>query len=157
MKKEGAGGTCNINVEEIRRSIKILLVGLSRRFTKPEDFLTKEFIGTINEINKTVLPNVQFERNWNDHFHFINELVLENNKQCLLCEAKVERLGNMGIVLSINAAEDRLITDHSCEGRYHPFAIFLMANVKYQFRDLSINIKPTRYAEGRAETEITMQ
>jgi len=157
LKEKAEPGTCNINVEEVRKSMKPLLEGLSKRFNRPEDFLTKEFISTINEINKVVLPNVKFERNWNDHFHFINELVKENNKQCLLCKAEFERLWNMGIVLSIDATEDQLVTDHTCGAKYHPFAIFLAANVKYQFRDLSIKIKPTRYVQGRAETEIVMQ
>jgi hypothetical protein len=157
MKDDADAGTCNINTEEIRKSMKLLLEGLSKRFKKPEDFLNKDFIKTINDITKIVLPNVQFERNWNDHFHFISEFVKENNKQCLLCKAEIERLGNLGVVLRINSSEDQLITDYSCGGRFHPFAIFLAANVKYQFRDLSIKIKPTRYVEGRAETELVMQ
>jgi hypothetical protein len=157
LKKNAEQSTCNIDMVEIRKSTKVLIEGLSKRFNKPEDFLTKEFIQTINDINKVVLPNVKFERNWTDHFHFIKELVKENNKQCMLCKAEVERLWNMGIVLSIDATEDQLITDHTCGAKYHPFAIFLAANVKYQFRDLSIKIKPTRYVQGRAETEIVMQ
>jgi hypothetical protein len=150
-------GTCNIDVEEIKRSTKVLLEGLSKRFNKPEDFLTKEFISTIKEINKAVLPNVKFERNWKDHFLFMNELIKENNKQCMLCKAQVERLWNMGVILRIEASKDQLVTDHTCGAKYHPFAIFLAANVKYQFRDLSIKIKPTRYVHGLAETEIVMQ
>jgi hypothetical protein len=157
MKKKEEAAVCNIDVEEIRKSTKVLLENLNKRFNRPEDFLTKEFIETIKEIDKAVLPNVPFERNWNDHFHFINVLVEENNKQCLLCKAEIERLGKMGVVLKINAIDDQLIVDYTCGERYHPFAIFLAANVKYQFRDLAIKVKPTRYIKTQALTEIIMQ
>jgi hypothetical protein len=155
--KTAEPGTCDMNSDEIRQSMKLLLADLGKRFNNPEDLLTKEFIKSINEINRLVLPNVKFERNWNDHFHFMDALIKENNKQCLLCNAEIERLGNLGIVLRINASEDQMIKDPSCGARYHPFAIFLAANVKYQFRDLSIKIKPTRYIKDRTETEILMQ
>jgi len=143
--------------DAVRAIMKRLLTGLSKRFSDPEDFLNDDFMATIKEVNRIILPNIKFEHTWTDHFLLINEIVKENNRQCILCKVEVEPLGNMGVLLSIISSEDHLTRKHTARSKYHPFSLLLAANVKYQFRDLSITLKPTRYIEGRAETEIMMQ
>jgi hypothetical protein len=135
-----------------------LLTGLCRRFKDPEDYLSEDLIETIQDINAKILPKVKFERSWDDHFHLIDVIIEANNEDTLLFKVKYKRLGNLGILLLTEFAKD-VDPDAICPPRspYHPFAILLAANIKHQFRDLSVKVKPTVWKKRTSETEIIMQ
>jgi hypothetical protein len=135
-----------------------LLMGLCRRFKDPEDYLSEDLIETIQDINAKILPKVKFERSWDDHFHLIDIIIEANNEDTLLFKVRYKRLGNLGILLTTEYAKD-VDPDEVCAppSPYHPFAILLAANIKHQFRDLSVTIKPTVWKKRTSETEIIMQ
>ena len=141
-----------------RQSMSKLFSGLCRRFKDPEDYLSDEIVEMIQEINKTVLPKVKFERNWDDHINMIEAIVEANNEETLLFKASYKRLGNLGIVLvtEMTKEAEKAHLEES-KSAYHPFAILLAANIKHQFRDLSVMVKPTLWKRRISETEIIMQ
>jgi len=135
-----------------------LLMGMCRRFKDPEDYLSEDLIEAIKEINEKILPTVKFERSWDDHFHLIDAIIEANNKDSLLFKASYKRLGNLGILLVLKFARDvNGDGPWAAPTTFHPFAILLAANIKHQFRDLSVTVKPTVWKMRTSETEIIMQ
>jgi hypothetical protein len=147
--------------EERRKAVEKMndvFTGLSKRFSSPEQFLDKEFLESVLEINKEVLPHVRFERTWTDHFKLLDALVKANNKENTpFLSVRYERLGNLGILLVTEMSGNIEISENTCNLPIHPFAMLLAANIKHQFRDLSIKLKPTVWKGRTSETEITMQ
>jgi hypothetical protein len=88
----------------------------------------------------------------------VDAIIKANNEETILFKARVKRLGNLGVLLitepTIEAETD---LEAHCASPYHPFAILLAANIKHQFRDLSVTIKPTIWKGRISETEIIMQ
>jgi hypothetical protein len=143
--------------KEVRERLAPILEGLKKRFKDPKDFLSKEMMQMVHALNAEVLPTIQFERNWNDHFHLIDAIIEANNVEALLYKIKYRKLGRMGIVLYTEWVDDMPEADRSCSGDINPLAILLAANVKTLFRDLSISIKPTCFSGKGDETEILFQ
>jgi hypothetical protein len=135
-----------------------IITGLTKRFSSPEEFLEGDFLEMILEVNKQVLPDVKFERNWNDHFKFIEALVDANNKEnAPYLQVKCRRLGNLGVLLVTEGSSQMKNRKKASNPRYHPFVLLLAANVKHQFRDLSITLKPTTWKLKTSESEMIMQ
>jgi hypothetical protein len=149
---------CHDERKDAIEKMNEIVKGLSRRFKSPEQFLDEEYIETILEVNKQVLPQVEFERNWNDHYKFIESLIKVNNKaNDPFLHVNYKRLGNLGILLTTEHSNLCETKDKTKNPVYHPFAILLAANIKHQFRDLSITLKPTKWKGTISETEIIMQ
>jgi hypothetical protein len=143
--------------EKMRERIRKIYQGLQKRFSDPKDFLDPDLLEALRSANKEVLPSVRFERSWNDHFKLIEAIIEANNKDSIFIKARYKKLGNMGILLITEVAEGVKASDTACSGECIPFAVFLAANVKLMFRDLSVKLRPTVYKGRIAETEITMQ
>jgi hypothetical protein len=143
--------------EKAREDMKKIFLGLKKRFRDPDDYLSDDILEAITEINNKVLPTINFQRKWDDHFRLIDAVIGANNEESLFFKVGYERLGNMGIVVHTELPQD--VCDGDCPriGPYHPFALLLAANVKYLFRDLSVTIKSTRYSGRNSTTEILMQ
>ena len=141
-----------------REDLNKLFEGLCQRFKDPEEYLSEDLLEIIQEINKTILPNAKFERKWDDHFNMVDAIIKANNEETILFKARVKRLGNMGILLitELTTEAEKDLEAH-CTSPYHPFAILLATNIKHQFRDLSVTIKPTIWKGRISETEIIMQ
>jgi hypothetical protein len=143
---------------EAQARLHTLLMGMCRRFKDPADYLSEDVLEAIQEINKTILPTVKFERSWDDHFYMIDAIIEANNKDSLLFTASYTRLGNLGILLVLKYSKDvELDGPWAAPTAFHPFAILLAANIKHQFRDLSVRVKPTVWKTRTSETEIIMQ
>lgn len=144
-------------IEAIDRMNEIIS-GLTRRFSSPEEFLEGDFLEIILDVNEQILPHVKFERNWNDHFMLIEALVDANNKEnAPYLQVRFKRLSNLGILLITEYSSQMKINKKASNPRYHPFALLLAANIKHQFRDLSITLRPTTWKGKTSETEIIMQ
>jgi len=138
--------------------LHLLVDGVTKKYPNFEDLAWPEMVNTVSSLKEELFDKNDPENAWKDPFDYMQILASKLNKKMSIGNVRYERLGHMGVKVSVNkCGPAHKIHAKKIIGPICPKILLITFLLKSEFPDKTFKVNYSSFTKDGASSEILIK